>query len=105
MQWIPLQSIEEFQNLLLKDTTLAVFKHSNRCSISTMVKNRVEREWSLDIPVYLVDVLNHRDVSNYISETTSIQHESPQLLCFKNKNLLYNASHNNIIISEIIEKN
>ncbi|MBK8353527.1 MAG: DUF2847 family protein [Saprospirales bacterium] len=37
----------------LLEKQFCCFKHSTRCSISTMAKNRVEREWNLDFPIFI----------------------------------------------------
>lgn len=47
----------QFLDLLKTQTMFAVFKHSTRCSISAVVKNRIERDWNLEIPIYY-QVLN-----------------------------------------------
>lgn len=75
------------------------FKHSIRCSISAMAKDRFEREWIYSddeiIPVYL-DLINHRDVSNRIAEMYGIDHQSPQILVVRNGKCVHTASHSAI---------
>lgn len=96
MRWIPLTSISQFSTLLSSNEEFAVFKHSTRCSISSMAMSRLERSWPIseeDMPVYYLDVLQFRDVSNHIANVTGVQHESPQLLVFKSGEVAYAASH------------
>lgn len=75
------------------------FKHSIRCSISAMVKDRFERGWIYNdedvIPVYL-DLISHRDVSNRIAELYGIDHQSPQILLIKNGKCVHTSSHSSI---------
>jgi bacillithiol system protein YtxJ len=72
-----------------------LFKHSYRCSISTMAKSRLERS-ALNAAIYLVDVVKDRPVSQALAEILGIQHESPQLLVVSNKTCTFWASHSEI---------
>ena len=61
-----------------------IFKHSTRCSISKMVLSRFEStNDSASLSVYLLDLLNYRDLSNQIADDFNVKHESPQLLVIK----------------------
>ncbi len=84
--------------------TVLIFKHSTRCSISSMALNRLENKWvdNEKIPVYYLDLLNHRDISNEISSVFSVEHASPQALLIKNGICVYNASHTNISVADIL---
>ena len=101
MKWENLTSEQQFSDLLANQALFAVFKHSTRCNISSMIKNRVEREWNLDFPIYYLDLLNYRSVSNLIASTTNIEHQSPQLIIFQNGKAVYDASHNAIMVDSV----
>ena len=75
-----------------------VFKHSTKCSISTMSKNRLESsgDTSKIESCYLLDLLNYRDISSKIERDFKVTHESPQVLIIENGECIYNASHNEI---------
>ena len=95
--WKPLTSEEQFLELLEEEQTLAVFKHSTRCSISFMAKSRVERGWrDTDVPLYCLDLITYRNVSDLIARTLNIDHQSPQLIFIEKGKAIYNASHNAI---------
>lgn len=102
MNWKILDSEQQFLDLLEKETIFAVFKHSTRCSISTMAKNRVEREWNLDFPIFYLDLLNYRAISNLIAKKSGIQHQSPQLIVFQKGLPIYDATHSGIAVNEIL---
>lgn len=102
MNWIPLTSEEQFQTLLDNRIAFAVFKHSTRCSISSMVKRRFEEEWTSDVPVYYLDLLEYRNISNQIAQSGGVRHESPQILVFKEGKVVFHASHSAIHAEEII---
>lgn len=101
--WIPVTSVDQLNKLFESEDKFIVFKHSTRCNISSMVKSRFERDFDATkkINCYLVDLLNHRDVSNQISDLTNIIHQSPQVFLIENKSVLYSESHGNVNTAEI----
>ncbi|MCX6295864.1 MAG: bacillithiol system redox-active protein YtxJ [Bacteroidetes bacterium] len=109
MNWLPLITEEQLIDITLlsqKNDIKAVvlLKHSTRCSISSMALNRLERSWKLsemEVPTYLLDLLNYRNISNKIESVFSIPHESPQVLVIKNGKCIYAASHSDISASDI----
>jgi bacillithiol system protein YtxJ len=101
MKWEILSSEQQLLGLLDKESLFAIFKHSTRCSISSMAKNRVERDWDLDFPIYYLDLIQYRSVSNLIAAKSGIEHQSPQLIVFQNGLPVYDASHNAIDANEI----
>jgi bacillithiol system protein YtxJ len=107
MSWIPLNSFQQLEKLNEKSATKPqlIFKHSTRCSISAMAKNRLyKNELPEDIDFYYLDLIAHRDISNKIAEQYGITHESPQVLLIKNGKCIYNESHSGIYMDEIIAK-
>lgn len=101
MNWETLNTEQQFLDLLAQTPVFAVFKHSTRCSISSMAKSRVEREWNYDFPIYYLDLLNYRPISNLIAVQSGIEHASPQLIVFEHGKPVYNASHSAIVVEEI----
>lgn len=82
-----------------------IFKHSTRCSISTMAKSRLERaEFSEQLKFYFLDLLRYRSVSNKVAELFQVHHESPQVLLIKNGACIYDESHNGISMADIAEQ-
>jgi bacillithiol system protein YtxJ len=77
---------------------ILIFKHSTRCSISTLALNRIESksEGKSIKCCYYLDLLSFRDISNKIAEDFSVFHQSPQVLVIKNGKCIYNTSHSNI---------
>lgn len=108
MNWIPLESVNQINQIIerSKEVPCAIFKHSTRCSISSMAKFRLEGDWDLpqkDIEPYFLDLIAHRDVSNQIAESFSVHHESPQILLIKNGECVYDSSHLDITVDELKE--
>lgn len=106
MNWISLT--EEGQLEQIKEESrqhpIVIFKHSTRCSISSMAKNRLEREKAGDqLPFYFLDLIRFRPISNKVAEEFHVHHESPQVLVIKNGECIYDESHNGINMQEILE--
>src|SRR5687767_12829673 len=84
-----------------------IFKHSTRCSISSMAKNRMEEglaQLQTMADVYYLDLLAFRNISNEIEYRFKVEHESPQVIILKNGISVYNESHNMIKVDEIIKQ-
>jgi bacillithiol system protein YtxJ len=80
-----------------------VFKHSTRCSISSMALSRFEKgqpHESMPKAWYL-DLISFRQISNALSEVSGIRHESPQVLLFHEGKCIYHASHLDIRPEEL----
>jgi len=83
---------------------IAVFKHSDTCSISQMAYSRIQRNWKFnetELPFYLIEVKKNRPISNLISSELNIQHESPQLFLIKDGVCIYNESHGSINVKDL----
>ena len=79
--------------------TYAIFKHSTRCNISSMALNRMEKIdffEKQDVPFYYLDLIQYRNVSNYVAQKLNVEHQSPQLLFIKNGQCIACESHNGI---------
>lgn len=102
MNWIALIDYSQIITLIDQSDTFLIFKHSTRCSISSMAFNRFEREFNLEqVPVFYLDLLVYRSISNQLAESFNVLHQSPQVLLIKAKVCLYNASHNAISTAAI----
>ena len=110
MEWISLTTelqLEEITKLSFSTSIkgILLFKHSIRCSISSMALNRLERAWAEPvetIPVYLLDLLKYNAVSHKVAQLYNVAHASPQVLVIKNGECIYTASHSEINASEIL---
>ena len=81
-----------------------IFKHSTRCSISSMAKSRLERAVAPEgIEFNYLDLIAHRNVSAKIADVFDVEHASPQVLIIKDGNCIYDESHNAINMDEIVE--
>lgn len=107
MNWISLKEEAQLSQILEKSTSVpqVIFKHSTRCSVSSMVLSRLERsDTPENIDFYLLDLIKHRNISNRIAENFKVYHESPQLLLIKNRECVYDESHMGISMVELADQ-
>jgi len=107
LNWKKLDSVAQYEDLMKasNDKPFAVFKHSTRCSVSNMAKKKLEFEWSFkeeQIPIYYLDLLVYREISNRLSNDLHIEHQSPQLLVIQNQKAIYHQSHGEIEVADIL---
>lgn len=106
MNWKKLNTEDDLQQLIRAshEKPQAIFKHSTRCSISSMVKSRVDRKENPDnIDFNFLDLIAHRSLSNKIAEIFNVNHESPQMLLIKNGECIYDESHNGISVEDVVD--
>jgi bacillithiol system protein YtxJ len=108
MEWITLKTEDQFENILEKsfETPQLIYKHSNACGISSMVKQRLEKNTPpAGVEFYFLDILRFRSISNKIAAELDVQHESPQVLLIKNARCIYDESHLGITMKGIRSHN
>jgi len=105
MNWIEIineSQLSDVRNLSETKPQL-IFKHSTRCSISSMAKHRLEKGVASDeIDFYYLDLIKHRNISQKVAEVFDVSHESPQVLLIKNGECVYDESHSGITMDEIL---
>lgn len=105
MNWTSLDSAEQINLIKQQQGYSAIFKHSTRCSISMMVKKRFELDWDKlpnNLPLYFLDLIKNRDLSNLISKDFNVFHESPQLLLIKDGECVLDLSHGEVSVDEAL---
>ena len=105
MQWSVLASEEQLIALLEKsfNNPQVIFKHSTRCSVSSMIKTRLEKSAApAHIDFHYLDLLAYRPLSNKIAETLHVYHESPQVLLLKNGECIFDESHIAVYMEDIV---
>jgi bacillithiol system protein YtxJ len=105
MNWIQLESADQINSIKQQQGYNIIFKHSTRCSISMMVKKRFELDWDklpADLPLYFLDLIRHRELSNLIANDFQVYHESPQLLLIKDGECILDLSHGQISVEEAL---
>ncbi len=107
IMWKNLENLKQLDQIIedSKNKEIAIFKHSTRCGISSMVKRSFEAELKsktdLESDVYYLDLIQFRDISNQIASKFDVAHQSPQLIIIKDGVVTYNASHSSINAEKI----
>ena len=101
IKWIPLTSLEQLKTIKnqSKKEPVAIFKHSTRCGISSMVIKRFVSSFDeslKDFKIYYLDLLTYRELSAEVGYEFQVLHQSPQLLVIKNQVAVAHASHYDI---------
>lgn len=101
----PITSVADLESAVSASFTnpVVIFKHSTRCSISSMALNRL-KNGRIDLDFRLIDVLNSKPVSMAVAERFHVHHESPQLLVISSGECVYDASHLEITLEELNEQ-
>lgn len=97
-KYLILESAADFEAALEASRThrIAILKHSTTCPISSLAKGRIDRALQggqLEMPVYYLDLLRHRSVSNQVASDLRVQHESPQLIVVENAAAVHVSTH------------
>ncbi len=111
----------EFDSLLNTDQLLVavnsseelpflIFKHSTRCSISSIVLNKFRTKYKDTdaVKIFQLDLIKYRALSNEIAEIFEVEHQSPQVIVVKNKKVIHQASHyeiNEMNLEELLASN
>jgi bacillithiol system protein YtxJ len=75
-----------------------LYKHSPYCGLSTMARHEVHFfvQGNPDVPVYVVDVIHRRPLSQRIADLFEIEHESPQVILLRRGRPMFDASHRGV---------
>ena len=106
MQWKNITDLAQISQIQNQEGYSLIFKHSTRCSVSSMAKRRFELDWEVlpaDTSLYFLDLISYRDISAEIAETFQVHHESPQILLIKDGDCILDASHSDISADEVAE--
>ena len=104
INWIDLQEDLQLEKILADSTHTpqVIYKHSTRCSVSSMIKGRLDRQEVPDhISFYYLDLIAHRNLSNKVAHDFGVRHESPQVLVIVGGKCVYNESHSSIYMEDI----
>ncbi|NJN41053.1 MAG: bacillithiol system redox-active protein YtxJ [Flammeovirgaceae bacterium] len=99
LKWRSLTDIAQLEEIQRTSMTnpVMIFKHSTRCSISHTSLERLKRNGTVsesgEIPIFLLDLIRDREISNQISESYSVDHQSPQVLLIHEGEVVYHESH------------
>ena len=101
LEWVLLETEEEFEKLKMRsaERPQIIFKNSTACGISGMVLRSFESQYSSarkEADLHLLHIQYNRELSNLVSRSLGIRHESPQLLILRGGEVVAHASHSGI---------
>jgi bacillithiol system protein YtxJ len=99
--FIPLTAHEQLDAILADRSSgpVLIFKHSWACGTSAEAYE--ELSGLVDLPIYVVDVLANRPLSNAIAARLGIRHESPQALLIDAGEVPWVGSHWHVTADEV----
>lgn len=103
---IELRRWEEFQELVQIRNSFILFKHSNRCGISSRAHSEISRYALLEnvLKVYWLDVIGSRKLSQEIAASLQVHHQSPQVIIIQQGQVTKVMSHYAIKAEEILNQ-
>jgi bacillithiol system protein YtxJ len=106
MHWIHLTDEGQLQNILVRsqEKPQVIFKYSNRCYLSEVVFGRLQKDCCPErMDFYFLDLVAYRNISDKVSETFNVAHQSPQILVIRDGECIFDESHSEISLDEILE--
>jgi bacillithiol system protein YtxJ len=106
MEFKPLESQSQLEKIAEAGGSSIIFKHNTTCPISKSVKQKLEDEEDElphGTPVYILDLLSHRDISDDIAKRFGVPHQSPQLLLIRDGKAIYDEALYDISAREVAE--
>ena len=111
MNWNKLTTAAQIDEIKALSTQkpVFIFKHSTRCSISSMSLDRLQRNWKEEdgekITPYYLDLIAYRALSDQIASDFGVAHESPQILVIRDAKVVYHESHYAISYATLMAQN
>jgi bacillithiol system protein YtxJ len=96
--WNTIKSAQDISDAVMQSNSgdVLIYKHSNRCGICWAAKSRLETIDTEKLPIYMVDVVADRPLSNMIADRFDVIHESPQAILLRNGEAVVVKSHSSI---------
>lgn len=106
MDKIHLSELDQLEEMLKRSQgePVVVFKHSTRCPISARAWSSFQSDSELlppSLPLYYLDVISHRSLSQELANRLGVEHQSPQVLLIQTKICVFDRSHSAIKASEL----
>lgn len=108
MNWKKLTESTQIAEIkeLSKSKPVLIFKHSTRCSVSSMSLDRLLRNWKTEdgekVVPHFLDLIAYRALSDQVEREFGVPHESPQVIIIRNGIAVYDNSHFGISYPEIM---
>ncbi len=96
--WRQLTETRQFDQILRnsKSKPALILKYHPGSRESELVKRNLDAQWATpasDLDLFLVDVNQHRDLANLVTEVAGVDNNLPQVLLFADGVTMYDESH------------
>jgi bacillithiol system protein YtxJ len=97
-----IESVKQLDAVFGADVAV-IYKHSPICGTSRWARGEVLAfvESHPDTPVYEVNVVSSREVSQEIARRLEVTHESPQVIVIQDGAVVWNASHSGVLSGDL----
>ncbi|RYZ20843.1 MAG: bacillithiol system redox-active protein YtxJ [Chitinophagaceae bacterium] len=106
MKCVPLDNAAQLEELAAAPGPRLLLKHNTTCPISRGVLERLQlpdNEIDGVDALYVLDLMQHRDISDAVADRFGVEHASPQLLLLKNGSCTYHQSGFAISTDEVAD--
>jgi bacillithiol system protein YtxJ len=106
MHWIHLTDEDQLQKIIIRsqEKLQVIFKYSNHCHLSEVVFHRLQKDCCPEqIDFYFLDLIAYGNISDKVSETFHVSHQSPQILLIRDGECIFDESHSEISLEEIMQ--
>ena len=106
MHWIHLIDEDQLQKIIVRsqEKPQVIFKYSSNCHLSQAIFMRLQNNGCPEhIDFHFLDLIAHENISKKILETFHVIDQSPQILLIKDGECIFQESHSEISLEEIME--
>jgi bacillithiol system protein YtxJ len=103
---LPITSVAAVEDALADHPVAVIYKHSPRCGSCLAALDEVRRFTAAHphIPVFQVEVLTQRAVSDAIADRLAVHHASPQVIVVRDRRAVWSATHWNVTANALAEQ-
>jgi len=106
MHWIHLTAEDQLQKVIVKsqEKPQVIFEYSSCCQISEVVFQRLQKNCCPGkIDFHFLDLTNYNHISEKVSATFRVPHQSPQILVINAGQCIFHESHPDISLEGILQ--
>jgi len=106
MHWIHLTDEDQLQKIIVRsqEKPQVIFKYSSECHLSEIVFQRLQKNCCPQrVDFHFLDLNAYQNISEKVSETFHVPHQSPQILLIKEGECIFEEGHPEISLEEIME--
>ena len=95
---IPVVPEEQLQDEFATQELVLLYKHSPLCGLCDIAIAEVNAfvEANPDVPVWIIDVISQRPLSQRLEAMLGVRHESPQVIMVRRGEPVWNGSHRRV---------